>query len=158
MPTAMAASAASYQPVADRLLSRADREAVGEAALRHRCGDQARRTASSEPIERSMPAVRMTKVMPIASRPEIETCRMHVEQVDGERKRGSSDREDRHQHDRKISGAKRARKPKTSSRRVRASPAWRSSVTCLSLGSRRPPLRAPVSSSSSAFLGRASRD
>ena len=29
--------------------------------------------ASSEPMERSMPAVRITKVMPIASRPTIET-------------------------------------------------------------------------------------
>ena len=55
--------------------------------------------ASSEPTERSMPAVRMTKVMPTASRPVIDTCRMTLNRLIGERKRGSTMANSRHQHD-----------------------------------------------------------
>ena len=54
--------------IAEGVLALADGEAVGEAALGDGGGDEAGQ-ASSEPTERSMPAVRMTKVMPIASRP-----------------------------------------------------------------------------------------
>ena len=55
--------------------------------------------ASSEPIDRSMPAVRITKVMPIASRPEIDTCRITLRRLMVERKRGSTMANSSHQHD-----------------------------------------------------------
>ena len=53
--------------------------------------------ASSEPTERSMPAVRITKVMPMASNPEIETCRKNVEEVDRREKARLQRGEDRHE-------------------------------------------------------------
>ena len=83
--------------VARGVLPLADGEAVGQAALRNRRRDEPGQ-ASSEPTDRSMPAVRMTKVMPIASRPTIDTCRMTLKRLTEDRKRGSSDGEHRHQH------------------------------------------------------------
>ena len=68
-----------------------------------------RQSASSEPTERSMPAVRMTKVMPTASRPTIDTCRMTLKRLSGVRKRGSDDGEARHQHDAGRSAARSGR-------------------------------------------------
>src|SRR5690242_10004721 len=84
--------------------------------------------ARSEPIERSMPAVRMTKVMPIARRPVIDTCRATLSRFTVDRKRGSSTAKTIIRTMRKISGAKRAAKPNGSK------PALAFSVvTCASL-------------------------
>ncbi len=70
--------------------------------------------ASSEPIDRSMPAVRMTKVMPIASRPEIDTCRRTFSRLMVDRKRGSAMREAGHQHDQEDAAARISRRGRTS--------------------------------------------
>src|SRR5215216_2672357 len=45
--------------------------------------------ASREPTERSMPAVRITNVMPMATRPVMEIWRMTLKRLIEERKRGS---------------------------------------------------------------------
>ena len=54
--------------MARRLLDGAYSEAVAEAALGHRGRHQARER-QIDPTERSIPAVRITKVMPIAISP-----------------------------------------------------------------------------------------
>ena len=54
-----------------------------------------------------MPAVRITKVMPTASKPVIDTCRITLKRLIDERNRGSMHREQRHQRDKE----QRRRKP-----------------------------------------------
>ena len=46
-----------------------------------------------------MPAVRMTKVMPTASRPVIDTCRITLNRLISDRKPRLNDREQNHQDD-----------------------------------------------------------
>ncbi len=46
-----------------------------------------------------MPAVRITKVMPIASRPVIDTCRITLKRLIDDRNRGSMIANSSHQHD-----------------------------------------------------------
>ena len=75
--------------------------------------------ASSEPTDRSMPAVRMTKVMPIASRPEIDTCRSTLSRLMVDRKRGSAMAKTDHQHDEEDQRREAAPAGRTSRRSLR---------------------------------------
>ncbi|GAB5376409.1 MAG: hypothetical protein AcusKO_28710 [Acuticoccus sp.] len=73
-----------------RLLGGGDGEAVVEPALGDGRPAPVPASATMEPTDRSMPAVRMTNVMPTATRPMMETCRRMFIRLSGCRKRGSS--------------------------------------------------------------------
>ena len=82
--------------------------------------------ASSEPTDRSMPAVRMTKVMPSAISPVIEICRMMLNRLIGSMKLGFSTVKTTISTARNISG------PKLISRRATLMPPrWLCSVVLL---------------------------
>src|ERR1700733_13193526 len=70
--------------------------------------------ASNEPTERSMPAVRITKVMPTASKPVVDTCRITLKRFISDRKRGCMIANSSISTMRNRVGAKRAMKPKMS--------------------------------------------
>src|SRR5262245_46990313 len=94
--------------------------------------------ASSEPTERSMPEVRITKVMPMASSPTIDTCRPTLKRLNGCRKRGSAMAKAAINTLRKMSGAKRARNPTRSA--LRGAAGSRCVAWVIQLSSRRLPL------------------
>src|SRR3984957_6282502 len=70
--------------------------------------------ASNEPTERSMPAVRITKVIPTASKPVIDTCRITLKRLIEERDRDTMMGNSPINGKKNSVGAKRALNPKTS--------------------------------------------
>src|SRR5438093_7379102 len=70
--------------------------------------------ARDDPTERSIPAVRITKVIPTAMMPTNETCRRTLNALSDVRKPGSRTEKNAIRTSRKISGANRPRISRTS--------------------------------------------
>ena len=144
IPTAMAPAAANGQPYPATPSPTVKRSCIPPLAI---AAATSPAKASSEPTERSMPPVRITKVMPMASSPVIDTCRITLNRLIEDRNRGSIVANSSINTRRKIVGAKRATISKASN--AAGFRPWRAYGLDSSFPSRRPwrLRRAPSSTS-----------